>query len=127
MTKFAYKRSMMIMQGFVCIYSVMTGTSADRGGLKKLHEDASANGFLLVISRLEGKSTMPMSICSDGLVHCCDHAEIKELLISAIDKYETIQLHVMAWPNQSPSSPTQAAGFAALLPPQRSFPNHHYH
>ncbi|XP_027190782.2 uncharacterized protein [Cicer arietinum] len=113
-------------EGFVCIYSVTGGTSADRGGLKELHEEATANGFLLVISRLEGKSKMPTSVCSDGLIHCCDHAEMKDLLVSAIDQYEIIHLHVMAWPNQTRSSPTQVVGFAALLPPQRSFSTHHY-
>lgn len=100
----------------------MTDSSADRAGLRELHEEASANGFLLVISRLEGKSTMPTSVCSSGLVHCCDHAEIKDSLTSAIDQYEMIQLHVMAWPNQTHPSPSKVVGFAALLPPQGSFP-----
>ncbi|KAK7410166.1 hypothetical protein VNO78_00733 [Psophocarpus tetragonolobus] len=108
-------------EGFVCIYSVMRGTSADRAGMRELYEESSANGFLLVISRLQGKSTMPTSACSAGLVHCCDQSEIKNILTSAIDQYETIQLHVMAWPNQTNPSPTPAVGFAALLPPQRRF------
>lgn len=110
----------------MCIYSVMTGTSADRAGLRELQEEATANGFLLVMSRLEGKSTMPTSVCFDGLVHCCDQAEIKDLLISAIDQYDTIKMHLMAWPNQTRPSSIQPVGFAALLPPQGSFPTHHY-
>ncbi|CAJ2643786.1 unnamed protein product [Trifolium pratense] len=113
-------------EGFVCIYSVMKDTSADRGGLRELHEEATANGFLLVISRLDDKNTIPTSVCSDGLIHCCDHAEIKNLLISAIGQYETIQLHVMAWPNQTRSSQNHVVGFSALLPPESSFPIHQY-
>ncbi|KAJ1423402.1 hypothetical protein SESBI_12333 [Sesbania bispinosa] len=115
-------------KGFVSICSVMADSSADRAGLRELHEEAIANGSLLVISRLEGKSIMPTSVCSDGLIHCCDQSEIKDNLNSAIDQYETIHLHVMAWPNQTRLSPTQAFGFAALLPPERSysFPTHHY-
>ncbi|CAK8568459.1 unnamed protein product [Lathyrus sativus] len=113
-------------EGFVCIYSVTKDTSADRGGLRELHEEATANGFLLVISRLDDKSTIPTSVCSDGLVHCCDHAEIKDLLVSAIDQYVTIQLHLMAWPNQTRPSPNHSVGFTALLPPERSFATHPY-
>ncbi|XP_045800105.1 uncharacterized protein LOC123894216 [Trifolium pratense] len=113
-------------EGFVCIYSVMKDTSADRGGLRELHEEATANGFLLVISRLDDKNTIPTSVCSDGLIHCCDHAEIKNLLISALGQYETIQLHVMAWPNQTRSSQNHVVGFSALLPPESSFPIHQY-
>ncbi|KAK2391938.1 hypothetical protein QL285_065349 [Trifolium repens] len=112
-------------EGFVCIYSVMKDTSADRGGLRELHEEATANGNLLVISRLDDKNTIPTSVCSDGLIHCCDHAEIKDLLISAIHQYETIQLHVMAWPNQTRSSQNHV-GFSALLPPESLFPIHQY-
>ncbi|CAI8599438.1 unnamed protein product [Vicia faba] len=113
-------------EGFVCVYSVTKDTSADRGGLRELHEEATANGFLLVISRLDDKSTIPTCVCSEGLVHCCDHAEIKDLLIYAIDQYATIQLHVMAWPNQTHPSPNHSVGFTALLPPERSFTTHPY-
>ncbi|KAH0969797.1 hypothetical protein GBA52_028393 [Prunus armeniaca] len=34
-----------------------------------------------------------------GLIHCCDHTEIKETLASAIDQMERVQLHLMAWSN----------------------------
>lgn len=109
----------------MCIYSVVTGSSADRSGLRELYEKASASGFLLVISRLKGKSLMPTSACSAGLVYCCDHSEIKDILTSAIDQFETIQLHVMTWPNQARPSPPQIVGFPALLPPNGAFPTHH--
>ncbi|KAL2346583.1 hypothetical protein Fmac_000583 [Flemingia macrophylla] len=105
-------------EGFVCIYSVMRGSPADRAGMRELYEESSANGFLLVISRLQCKSIMPMNACSAGLVHCCEQSEIKEILSSAIEQYETIQLHVMAWPNQTRPSPIPAIGFANLLPPK---------
>ncbi|XP_029125408.1 uncharacterized protein LOC114915209 [Cajanus cajan] len=105
-------------EGFVCIYSVITGSAADRAGMRQLYEESSASGFLLVISRLQCKSIMPSNACSGGLVHCCDQSEIKEILSSAIEQYETIQLHVMAWPNQTRPIPTPAVGFANLLPPK---------
>ncbi|KAK7351301.1 hypothetical protein VNO77_10637 [Canavalia gladiata] len=107
----------------VCIYSVMTGSSADRAGIKELYEEAIANGFLMVISRLQGKSVMPTRACSAGLVHCCDQSEIKDILTSAMDQYEAIQLHLMAWPNQTHLSPSHGAAFAALLPPKTSSPD----
>ncbi|TKY74872.1 hypothetical protein E2542_SST03637 [Spatholobus suberectus] len=69
-------------EGFVCVYSVITGSSADRAGMKELYEESSANRFLLVISRLQGKSIMPTSACSAGLVHCCDQSDIKDILTS---------------------------------------------
>lgn len=100
----------------MCIYSAIKDTSADHGGLRELHEKVTANGFLLAFSRLDDKSTIsPTNVCSDSLVHCCDH-EVKDLLISAIDQFETIQLHVMAWLNQTRASPRHAVGFVALLP-----------
>ena len=111
------------MQGFMCIYSVMTGSAADRAGVRELYEEALARGFLLVVSRLQGKSLLPTSVCSAGLIHCCDHFEIKDTFISAIDQNETIQLHVMAWPNQTRPFSVQAnIGSSALLPPQGCFP-----
>ncbi|KAK7283171.1 hypothetical protein RIF29_12527 [Crotalaria pallida] len=112
-------------EGFVCIYSVVTGSSADRVGLRELCEESLASGFLLVISRLKGKSLMPTSVCSDGLVHCCDQSETKDILTTAIEQFETIQLHVMSWPNQTRHSPPHAVGFPVLLPPKGSFPTHH--
>ncbi|KAH1244623.1 hypothetical protein GmHk_06G015198 [Glycine max] len=107
-------------ESFVYIYSVMRGSPADRAGVREMYEESSANGFLLVISRLQCKSIMPTSACSAGLVHCCDQSEMKDILTSAIDQYETIQLHVMAWPNQTRPSPIpDVGGFAALLHPKR--------
>jgi len=58
--------------------------------VREMHEESSANGFLLVISRLQCKSIMPTSACSAGLVHCCDQSKMKHILSSAIDQYETI-------------------------------------
>ncbi|KAI4316484.1 hypothetical protein L6164_024462 [Bauhinia variegata] len=101
------------------IHSVMTESAAERGGLRELYEEAIASGFQLVISRLEGISLMPSSVCFDGLIQCCDLTQIKQNLASAIHQIDTIQLHVMAWPNPSPAtpSPTQAIGSVALLSP----------
>ncbi|KAL5193046.1 Pentatricopeptide repeat-containing protein [Glycine soja] len=92
-------------EGFVYIYSVMRGSPADRAGVREMYEESSANRFLLVISRLQCKSIMPTSACSAGLVHCCDQSEMKDILTSAIDQYETIQnqniphhaLHFFNW------------------------------
>ena len=101
------------------IYSVMRGSPADRAGVREMYEELSANEFLLVISRLQCKSIMPMNVCSASLVHCCDQSEMKDILTSAIDQYEMIQVHVMAWPNQTRPSPIpDVGGLAALLHPK---------
>ncbi|MED6198895.1 hypothetical protein PIB30_070918 [Stylosanthes scabra] len=110
-------------EGFVYIYSVMRGSVAEDAGLGELYEEAIENGFLLVISRLEGKSIMPKNVCSGGLLHCCDQSEINEAFNLAIEQYQTIEMHVMAWPNNQ----TQTIGFASLLAPNGSFPTHQYH
>ncbi|KAJ6856671.1 hypothetical protein NC651_038356 [Populus alba x Populus x berolinensis] len=73
---------------------------------------------LLVISRLEGKSLMPSSVCSMGLIHCCDQNEVKDTLISSIDEMDSMQIHPMVWPNQTHSSNTQANVVANLQPPK---------
>ncbi|CAN6539620.1 unnamed protein product [Malus baccata var. baccata] len=86
-------------EGLICIHSVVKGSAADRSGLGSLHEEAYANGYQLVISRLEGKSLMPSHVSSTGLIHCCDPTEIKENLHSAIDQMDTVRLHLMAWSN----------------------------
>ncbi|KAM3757882.1 hypothetical protein ACB098_01G000900 [Castanea mollissima] len=91
-----------IDEGFICVYSVTEGSAADRAGLGNLFEEAIVFGYLLVISRLEGKSVMPSNASCDGLIHCCDHNEIRDTLISsAIDQMDTIQLCIMAWPDQT--------------------------
>ncbi|KAL1337737.1 hypothetical protein HN51_032432 [Arachis hypogaea] len=110
-------------EGFVYIYSVMRGSVAEGAGLGELYEEAIASGFLLVISRLEGKSIMPKNVCSGGLIHCCNQYEINETFNVAIEQLETIEVHVMAWPNNQ----TQPIGFASLLAPNGSFPTHQYH
>ncbi|KAK7852310.1 hypothetical protein CFP56_039325, partial [Quercus suber] len=48
-----------VAEGFICVYSVTEGSATDRAGLGNLFEEAIAFAYLLVISRLEGKSVMP--------------------------------------------------------------------
>lgn len=100
------------------MYSVTSGTAAGRAGLGQLFEQANRTGHLLVISRLEGKSLMPSTVSSEGLIYCCDNAEIKETLSFAMERMDSVQLHFMSWPNQrNHSSAAPAFGAAALLPP----------
>ncbi|KAI3468079.1 hypothetical protein Pfo_024742 [Paulownia fortunei] len=103
-------------EGFICIYSVSTGTAAERAGLGHLFEQANRTGHLLVISRLQGKSLMPSTVDSEGLIHCCDNADIKQALFSALEKTDSIQLHIMSWPNETVAAPP-VSGAAALRPP----------
>lgn len=106
------------MQGFICIYAVTRGTAADRAGLRQLSEQANKTGQLVVISRLEGKSLMPSQASSAGLLHCCDNADIKETLNSAMEDLDTIKLHIMSWPNKMLTDATpRAVGSANLRPP----------
>lgn len=107
------------LQGFICVYSVTTGTAAERAGLGELFEQANRTGHMLVISRLQGKSLMPSSVDSEGLIHCCENADIKHALFSALERTEGIQLHFMGWPNQTVSDPPVSAA-AALRPPDLS-------
>lgn len=95
------------------------GTAADRAGLGHLYGQANQTGHLLVLSRLEGKSLMPSSVSSAGLIHCCDHADIKETLVSAMDQMDTIKLHIMSWPNKNPTTNASSRGIGAdtLRPP----------
>ncbi|XP_022754144.1 uncharacterized protein LOC111302549 [Durio zibethinus] len=109
-------------EGFICVYSVTKGSAADRAGLKQLLEEANAKKHLLVISRLEGKSLMPTSVSSAGLIYCCDHNEIRVTLISAINRMDIIQLHIMAWPNQTRPDTLKSISAATLRPP-----NGYYH
>ncbi|KAF9662299.1 hypothetical protein SADUNF_Sadunf18G0038600 [Salix dunnii] len=107
-----------IDEGFICVYSVTKGSAAERAGLRDLYEEANKVGHLLVISRLEGKSLMPSSVCSMGLIHCCDQNEVKDTLISSIEEIDSIQIHLMAWPNHTHARKTKANGVAALQPPK---------
>lgn len=104
-------------QGFICINSVTKGSAADRAGLGSLHEEAYESGHQLVISRLEGKSLMPSNVSSAGLIHCCDHTEIRGTLTLAIDQMDRILIHVMTWPNQALPHTLQPVGAAASLRP----------
>ncbi|KAG2666831.1 hypothetical protein I3760_15G084000 [Carya illinoinensis] len=106
-------------EGFIYVYAITRGLAADRSGLRHLHEEAIANGYLLVISQLEGKSLMPTSGCSDGLILCCDHNEIRDTLSSAILEMDRIQLHVMSWPNQARLCNIQPILSAATFRPPR--------
>ncbi|XVF48730.1 hypothetical protein PTKIN_Ptkin03bG0213000 [Pterospermum kingtungense] len=109
-------------EGFIYVYKVTKGSAADRAGLQQLLEEANANKHLLVISRLEGKSVMPTSVSSAGLIHCCHQNEIRNTLTSAIYQMDIIQLHIMAWPNQTRPDTRKAIGAATLQPP-----NGYYH
>nr|XP_043629850.1 uncharacterized protein LOC122601147 [Erigeron canadensis] len=104
-------------EGFVCLYAVTKGSAADRAGLRQLFEDSIETGHIVVISRLEGKSVMPTMVSSDGLLHCCDHGDIRETLVGAIDQLESVRLHIMSWPTAQNVSRTQSVGAATLRPP----------
>lgn len=93
------------------------GTAADRAGLRQLSEQANKTGHLVVISRLDGKSLMPSKASSAGQIHCCDNADIKETLNSAMEDLDSIKLHIMSWPNKTLSNPPRAVGAAAALRP----------
>ncbi|KAI9118621.1 hypothetical protein K1719_010953 [Acacia pycnantha] len=112
-------------EGFMCIYSVIEGSAAERGGVRELFEEAVARGFLLVMSRLHGKSVMPSTVCSEGLIHCCDHSHIKDSLCSALDGNDPIEMHIMAWPHQTRLTPFQPLASQALLPPPAFSPLQH--
>ncbi|XP_009334745.2 uncharacterized protein LOC103927532 [Pyrus x bretschneideri] len=109
-------------EGLICIHSVAKGSPADRSGLRSLHEEAYASGYQLVISRLEGKSLMPSYVSSAGLIHCCDHTEIKETLHSAIDQMDRVQFHLMAWSNHLLRVAPKSIGVATLRPPSGCCP-----
>ncbi|WOG89525.1 hypothetical protein DCAR_0208763 [Daucus carota subsp. sativus] len=104
-------------EGFICVNRVTRGTAADRAGLRQLHEEATRTGHLVVISRLDGKSLMPSQASSAGLIHCCDNANIKETLNSALEDLDSIKLHIMSWPNNARTDHTGRAGAAMLRPP----------
>ncbi|KAL8063145.1 hypothetical protein ABFS82_01G009200 [Erythranthe guttata] len=103
-------------EGFIGIYSITTGTAAERAGLGELFKQANRMGHMLVISRLQGKSLMPSTVDSEGLIHCCDNGDIKEALFSALEKMDSVQVHIMGWPNQTVAAPPVSAA-AALRPP----------
>ncbi|KAL3745634.1 hypothetical protein ACJRO7_014710 [Eucalyptus globulus] len=103
--------------GFICIFSVTKGSAVDCAGLGRIHEEANAAGHLLVVSRLEGKSLMPSNACSEGLIHCCEHSDIREVLTAAIDIMDRIKIHIMAWPNQTRPNTSPAISAVALCPP----------
>ncbi|XP_056177035.1 uncharacterized protein LOC115671332 [Syzygium oleosum] len=104
-------------QGFICIFAVTKGSAADRAGLGCIHEEAHAAGHLLVVSRLEGKSLLPSNVCYEGLIYCCEHSDIREVLTAAIDTMDRIKIHNMGWPNQTRLNTSPAMGAAALRPP----------
>ncbi|XP_051119601.1 uncharacterized protein LOC127243557 [Andrographis paniculata] len=107
-------------EGFICVNSVTQGTAAARAGLGDLFEEAKRSEHLLIVSRLQGKSLTPSTVDSEGLIHCCDNNEIKEALFSAMERRDSIQLHVMSWPKKTTaasSAPTSQSGPAATLHP----------
>ncbi|KAJ8648378.1 hypothetical protein MRB53_001401 [Persea americana] len=112
-------------EGFICIYSVANGYAADRAGLHQMCEQAISSGNIMVIARLEGKSLLPSSVLSTGLIHCCDHNDVRDTLATAIDRMEGIELYIMAWPSLKASHhpPWQAAGLPTLKPPENLCPS----
>ncbi|KAK6912853.1 LOW QUALITY PROTEIN: hypothetical protein RJ641_022454 [Dillenia turbinata] len=112
-----------LVQGisFICIFSVAKGTEADLAGLAQLHFKANETGYLLVISRLEGKSLMPSDVCSEGLISCHEDGEIKELLLFAVDEMDGIHLHIMTWPNQTPVLASRTNGVGMTLRPPNGY------
>lgn len=60
---------------------------------------------------------MPSKASSAGQIHCCDNADIKETLNSAMEDLDRIKLHIMSWPNKTLSNPPRAVGAAAALRP----------
>lgn len=82
-----------------------------------LLEEANKSKHHLVISRLEGKSLLPSTVSSEGLIYCCDHADIKDTLNLAMERSESIRLHIMSWPNQTMQNTTGSIGTAVLMPP----------
>ncbi|KAL3500839.1 hypothetical protein ACH5RR_039932 [Cinchona calisaya] len=115
-------------EGFFFVYSVAKETAADRAGLGELLDQANKTGHLVVISRLEGKNLVPSTVCSDGLIHCIDNNEIKEILTSAIEEMESIRVHIMSWPNKMIQQAQQELDASTLQPPQHSdiTPSQHF-
>lgn len=93
------------------------GSAADRAGLHKLCKEARRQGHLVVISRLEGNSVTPTLVSSEGLIHCCENAEIRDRLTNAIDRREDVLFHVMAWADLKSPPVAQTNGPETLLPP----------
>lgn len=83
----------------------------------RLFEQANKSEQLLVISRLEGKSLLPSTVSPEGLIYCCDHSDIKETLNLAMERSDSIRLHIMSWPNQTTQNTTRSFGAAVLMPP----------
>ncbi|XP_034684454.1 uncharacterized protein LOC117913565 [Vitis riparia] len=108
-------------EGLICVFSVTRGSAADRAGLGQLWEEANKTGSLVVIARLEGRSLLPSTVSSAGLISCCDHSEIKDTLNSMMDQMESVHLQVMAWPNQTFPQAPQATGAAKLRPPSEYY------
>lgn len=90
-----------MQQGFISVSAVTKGSAADRCGLGSLLEEAKTTNHLLLIARLEGKSVIPSNVSSTGLIHCCDQAEIRSTLVSAMDRMDSVRLHIMALPDGS--------------------------
>lgn len=107
-----------IFQGFIYVHSVTKETAAERAGLGDLLEQANKTGHLVVISRLEGKSLVPSTVCCNGLIQCCDNAEVKETLASAVEEMDSIRVHIMSWPNKMIQQAPQALDISTLRPPQ---------
>lgn len=110
------------MQGFICVSAVTKGSAADRCGLGSLLGEAKATNYLLLISRLEGKSVIPSNVSATGLIHCCDQAEIRCTLVSAMDRMDSVRLHIMALPDPDGSDAAQANETSKLQTTRKMFP-----
>ncbi|KAL5995387.1 hypothetical protein ACLOJK_025446 [Asimina triloba] len=108
-------------EGFICISGAAKGLAAERAGVGQMREEAAAAGQLLVISRLDGKSLIPSTVCSAGLIHCCDHSDVKATLAVSIERMDGIQLHLMRWPTQQQH---QAAAPSTTTTTATTTPNH---
>ena len=69
------------------------------------------------MTRLEGRNLLPSTVCSEGMISCCDYCEIKETLNSMVEEMESVHFQVMAWPNQTFPPPSPAFAAAKLRPP----------
>lgn len=96
------------------VISVARRSAADRTGLGCLYQEALEN----VISRPEKKRLMPSSGTSGGMWKSCDQTQVKETLELAMERSESVTIHVTAWQNISThGSQSHFQAMAAIRPP----------
>ncbi|KAK4412667.1 hypothetical protein Salat_2913800 [Sesamum alatum] len=59
---------------------------------------------------------LPSIVDSEGLIHCCDDADTKQALFAETETTDSIQLHIMSWPNLKVAA-SPLSGAAARRPP----------